>query len=60
MAYFGPNHGFLATPVLARTDLVSRRVGPLIVEETDSTTVVPPGASAIVDGLGNIAIEVGA
>jgi N-methylhydantoinase A len=58
MAYFGPSYGFIVTPVLARADLASRRRGPLIVEETDSTTVVPPGASAMLDELGNIAIEV--
>ena len=30
--------------------------GPAIVLQTDSTTVVPPGASAVVDGAGNIVI----
>lgn len=43
-AYFGPAQGRLAAAVLGRGDLgPSWRPGPLIVEEDDSTTVVPPG-----------------
>jgi N-methylhydantoinase A len=55
-AYFGAEHGWLDTPVLARGDLSSRRAGPLIVEEYDATCVVPPGASAECDVAGNIVI----
>ncbi len=33
--------------------------GPLIVEEYDSTTLVPPGATASLDAGGNIVIEMG-
>jgi N-methylhydantoinase A len=54
-AYFG-EHGWLETPVLTRADLSSGRAGPLIVEEYDSTCVVPPGASAQCDEAGNIVI----
>lgn len=54
-AYFGPDFGSLTTPVIGRqavsTDLMK---GPLIVEEMDSTTVVPPYASVRLDGLGNL------
>jgi hypothetical protein len=35
------------------------RPGPLIVEEYDATTVVPPGCAAWLDEGGNIVIEVG-
>ena len=43
-AYFGREHGTLATPVLARADLGARpRPGPLLVDEYDATTLVPPG-----------------
>ncbi|MDP6689484.1 MAG: hydantoinase/oxoprolinase family protein [Alphaproteobacteria bacterium] len=43
-AYFGPDAGWLATPVLGRGDIDGNgRAGPLIVEEYDCTTVVPPG-----------------
>jgi N-methylhydantoinase A len=55
-AYFGAEHGWLNTPVLARADLAAGRKGPLIVEEYDSTCVVPPGAHAELDSAGNIVI----
>ncbi len=56
-AYFGPEHGWLATPILARADLAEAREGPAIVEEYDSTTVIPPGARAGLDAYGNIVID---
>jgi N-methylhydantoinase A len=55
-AYFGAEHGWLDTPVLVRADLAAGRKGPLIVEEYDSTCVVPPGAHAERDSTGNIVI----
>ena len=59
-AYFGPEAGLLPTPVLARADLTAApRPGPLIVEEYDATTVVPPGCAARRDEWDNIVIEVG-
>jgi N-methylhydantoinase A len=55
-AYFG-TMGALATPVIGRADLAATpRSGPLIVEEYDGTTVVPPDASARLDAFGNILI----
>jgi len=58
-AYFGPDQGTLHTPVITRADLtVQPHSGPLIVEEMDATTVVPPGATAQLDQLGNIVINV--
>jgi len=60
MAYFGPETGVVETPVVDRGDLDdSPRAGPLIVEEYEGTSVVPPGASAALDAAGNIVIEVG-
>jgi N-methylhydantoinase A len=56
-AYFGDEHGWLETPVLSRADLATGRAGPLIVEEYDSTCVVPPGAHAERDATGNIVIR---
>jgi N-methylhydantoinase A len=59
-ASFGPEGGLLSTPILARADLTGAPLpGPLIVEEYDSTTVVPPGCAARRDEWGNIVIEVG-
>jgi N-methylhydantoinase A len=56
-AYFG-EHGWLTTPVLARGDLAQPRRGPCIVEEYDTTCVIPPGASARLDEFGNIVISI--
>src|SRR5215467_7489031 len=58
-AYFGPEHGFLDTPVLRRSDLGAARTGPLIIEEYDATCLVPPGARAELDAGGNIVVELG-
>jgi N-methylhydantoinase A len=56
-AYFGPTAGWREARVLGRGDLREPQPGPLIVEEYDSTTLVPPGTSACLDDSGNIAIE---
>ncbi len=55
-AYFGPRHGQVDVPVLTRAALAAAgpRTGPLIVEEYDSTAIVPPGWTARVDAAGNI------
>ena len=45
-AYFGPDAGWLETPVVRRSDLAGRAAGPLIVEEYDATCFVPPPAPA--------------
>ena len=57
-AYFGAEHGSLEVPVISRSALLDSppREGPLIVEEYDSTCVVPPGCRVTLDALGNIDI----
>jgi N-methylhydantoinase A len=57
-AYLGPARGWLEVRILGRSDLRAPQTGPLIVEEYDSTCLVPPGATACLDDFGNIAIEV--
>ncbi len=57
MAYFGKEHGSIKTPVVARRDLTARRAGPLIIEEPDSTIVVPPGWSVVKDERENLLLE---
>ena len=58
-AYFGPQQGELDTRILSRGDLVEHAVaGPLIVEEFDTTVVVPPHWQASVDEYGNIVLQV--
>jgi N-methylhydantoinase A len=60
IAFFGTRHGGLPTPVISRHHLSPTPLpGPVIVEDYDATTVVPPGSSAKIDGDGNILINVG-
>ena len=56
MVYFGPDHGEVETPVIDRPALTHPRKGPMIVEEYDSTCVVPPGWQAELDATGNIVL----
>jgi N-methylhydantoinase A len=56
-AYFGPQMGWLDTPVMQRADLTTPRQGPCIIEEYDATCVVPPGVTAVLDTYGNMVLE---
>jgi N-methylhydantoinase A len=59
-AYFGPALGAIETPVIERWGLTREpREGPLIVEDMDATTVVPPGSSARLGDYATIVVEVG-
>jgi len=53
-AYFGAKWGELDSPVVRRADLREGARGPLLVDEYDSTIVVPPGMEARTDEFGNI------
>src|SRR4051795_8687373 len=55
-AYFGPGSGWLDAELINRSDLRTPRRGPCIVEEYDSTCLVPPGWTARLDSYGNIAM----
>ena len=55
-AYFGVEVGLIDTPVLTRRDLIESVAGPLLIDEYDSTIVVPPGMQARLDAQGNIEI----
>jgi N-methylhydantoinase A len=56
--YFGPELGWHDTPLVARANLTAAaRVGPLVVEEYDCTTVVRPGWTARLDDWNNIVLE---
>jgi N-methylhydantoinase A len=54
-----PDTGWVDTDVFARGDLAAgtRLAGPVIVEQLDSTTVVPPRATAEIDAWLNIRIH---
>ena len=55
-AYFGPDQGWMECPLPARTDLKSPRQGPLLIDEFDTTIVVPPGWQARADASGNLSL----
>lgn len=59
--YFRSAAGFVATPVYKRHLLRSgnRILGPALVEEHASTTVVQPGDEVLVDAFGNLQISIG-
>jgi N-methylhydantoinase A/oxoprolinase/acetone carboxylase beta subunit len=55
-AYFG---GYVPTTLYerARLPLGARLAGPAIVEQDDTTTVIPPGVTALVDEAGNLRLR---
>ena len=57
-AYFPERGGFVDTPVYDRYLLAAGATieGPAIVEERESTTVLPPGATAAVDDWANLIV----
>jgi len=60
LAHFGAARA-VETPTCNRAGLLDgERTGPLLVDEADSTCVVPPGCIARLDEHGNIEIETGA
>ena len=52
---------WLDTPILARNGLATadRIEGPVIVEQLDTTTVIEPGDTAVIDARGNLVITLG-
>ncbi len=60
LAYFGAASGERAAPLLTRDELgTAARPGPLVIEEYDTTILVPPGCSAKRDAWDNVVIDVG-
>ena len=59
MAYFPECGGYIETAVLDRSRLAPGQgvEGPVIVEERESTTVLPPGVKAVVDGYGSLLVS---
>ena len=55
--YFGKEHGSIETPVVGRKELASPTNGPLLIDEYDSTIVVPPGMQARLDEKGNVVMR---
>ncbi|MBV8452338.1 MAG: hypothetical protein JOZ29_08710, partial [Deltaproteobacteria bacterium] len=58
VAYYGPEVGERLTKIISRESLLRGPLtGPLIVEEFDTTIVVPPQWTASLDKYGNITLE---
>jgi len=55
---FGPPWGQIDTPITSREALRGGATGPLLVDEYDSTIVIPPDWLATTDNVGNIVLEV--
>ncbi len=59
--FFSRETGWHKTPLIWREDLRDReQAGPLVIEEYDSTVIVPPGCRATLDAWDNIVVTVGA
>ena len=57
-AYFGPKIGERETRILPRTGLIGKSLmGPAVLEEFDTTVVVPIGWAASLDQYGNIILD---
>ena len=60
LAFFGKRDGVLFTPVVSRPSVPMDEVdGPIIVEDMDATTVVPPRFTVRRDDVGNLVIRSG-
>ncbi len=55
-AFFGERYGLVKTSVYRRADISEVRHGPLIVEEPDTTVVVPPGWDVNRDAYGSLVL----
>jgi len=58
--WFGEGHGWLPSPVYHRASLApgARILGPAVIEEMSSTTVLEPGHDMTVDAYGNLIITI--
>ena len=57
-AYFGAEWGALETRILARSGMIGHAIeGPAIVEEFDTTVVIPPGWSASLDDYASMVLD---
>jgi N-methylhydantoinase A len=55
-AFFDPEHGMMATPLRNRFDVAGAEHGPIIIEEPDTTILVPPGWSVRRDAFANLVL----
>ena len=58
LAYFGPQAGEMAAQVVTRANLLEGGLaGPAIIEEFDTTVVIPPGWRAELDAFANVVLS---
>jgi N-methylhydantoinase A len=55
--YFGRDHGLLDTPIYSRRNITAVQSGPIIIEEPDTTVVVPPRWRISRDGYANLVLS---
>jgi N-methylhydantoinase A len=55
--YFGPAHGFVKARLLTRAAITREEHGPIILDEPDTTVVVPPGWLVRADALNNLQLR---
>ena len=53
-AYFGAQWGLVDTPIITRRSIQGTQCGPLLIDEYDSTIVVPPGTQVRIDDYNNL------
>ena len=58
-AWFGEQQGRLHTPLVCRRDLLQQAEGPLLIDEYDTTIVVPPNVRVHCDEHGSIVMNFG-
>jgi N-methylhydantoinase A len=58
-AYFGPRQGTVMTPIRHRLAITGPQAGPVIIEEPDTTVVVPPGWTVERDATANLILSRG-
>jgi N-methylhydantoinase A len=60
--YFEETGGYVDCPTYERSRLAAGNViaGPAVVEQMDTTTVIPPDETAVVDRFGTLIVELGA
>jgi N-methylhydantoinase A len=56
-AYFGPKYGALKVAIYRREDITEKKPGALIIEEPDTTVVVPPQWSVERDRYGSLVLR---
>ena len=57
--WFGKQQGRLHTPLVCRRDLLQQTEGPLLIDEYDTTIVVPPNVRVHCDEHGSIVMQFG-